>query len=338
MRRWGLDYPNLKKIKPDIIMVSNTGYGHGEGPYSAYPAHATTQEATHGQVSITGYPGELPSKAGASFVDFVACWAGLFATAAALRYRNRTGKGQWIDLGMYQLGCYFVSEYIMDWQANGRLGQRIGDRHPWRAPQGCYRCAGDDAWCAISVGDDDEWVALCGVMGNPGLASEPRFATGHDRLRYHDEIDEIITEWTKGVGKFEAMELLQAAGVPAGPVVNSKDMNLSEHYRATGFLEYVKFPEDRKVGTRVIMSRPWRGSKMPITIKGPGPKLGANNKEMLLKLLGRSEAQYQELEKADIIGDRPLNAMPVSDPSPEAMIRSGRAAFYDPDYKKNLGI
>ncbi|MEE8442231.1 MAG: CoA transferase, partial [Dehalococcoidia bacterium] len=91
MRRWGLDYPNLKKLKPDIIMVSNTGYGHGDGPYSQYPGQATTQEATHGLTHITGYPGDIPSKAGQSFVDFLACWSGLLGMATALRYRNETG-------------------------------------------------------------------------------------------------------------------------------------------------------------------------------------------------------------------------------------------------------
>ena len=124
-------------------MVSCSGYGP-HGPYAQYPAQATTQEATHGLAHVTGYRGGVPSKAGQSFVDFLATWALVMGTTLALRYRNRFGKGLWVDVAMYQLGCYMVSDRILDWEANKRLGERIGNRHPWLAPQGCYRCAGDD--------------------------------------------------------------------------------------------------------------------------------------------------------------------------------------------------
>ena len=136
MRSWGLDYPNLRRLRPDVVLVSNTGYGHGGGPYSGYPAQATTQEATHGHCWITGYAGEGPAKAGASFVDFLSTWTALFAIGAALRYRARTGLGQWVDMGMYQAGVMFLSEYILDAAANGREGGRIGNRHPWRGAPG----------------------------------------------------------------------------------------------------------------------------------------------------------------------------------------------------------
>ena len=138
MRNFGLDYPELRKVRPDIIMASNTGYGHGDGPYSAYPAQATTQEGTHGLCWVTGYVGGPPSKAGASFVDFISTWSAIFAIGAALRHRNLTGEGQWIDMSMYQGGATCISEYLMDWMSNGRIGQRIGNRHPYRAPQGVY--------------------------------------------------------------------------------------------------------------------------------------------------------------------------------------------------------
>jgi len=337
MRGWGLDYPNLKKLKPDIILMSNTGYGHGEGPWSAYPAQATTQEATHGHTHITGYRGDIPSKAGRSFVDFLACWAGLLGVANALRYRNRTGKGQWVDVGMYQLGVYFTSEYILDWMANGRRGGRIGNRHPWRAPQGCYPCAGEDQWCVISVGDDEEWQALCRVMGRPELAEDPRFASGLNRIRHHDEIDEMIKEWTSRVNKFDVMEQLQGAGVPAGPVFDGRDTNLDKHYWSRGFLEVVQFPEDRKMGKRVLMGRPWRCSKMPVSIKGPAPKLGAHNREILVEVLGYTEAKYKELEEAGIIGDRPTIPLRLPTFSMDEMVKQGLLAYHDPQYKEKLG-
>jgi crotonobetainyl-CoA:carnitine CoA-transferase CaiB-like acyl-CoA transferase len=341
MRRWKLDYPNLKKLKPDIIMASNTGYGHGEGPYSQYPAQATTQEGTHGLVHITGYRGDdSPSKAGQSYVDFISCWAALLGISMALRYRNQTGKGQWIDIGMYQLGCLGSSEYVMDWIANEKLGGPIGNRHPWRAPQGCYQCSGKDQWCVISVGDDEEWAALCRTMGKDGLIEDPKFASSFNRVKNHEELDSIISSWTKGVEKFQVMERLQGAGVPAAAVQDSRDANLSEQYWASGFLEKVTYPEDRKMGQRVIMGRPWHHdkTKMDVQVRGPGPKLGGSNNEILEGTLGYSQAQVHELEELGIIAERPTDPRPVPTLGLDEMVRRGRYAYHDPDYKRKLGI
>ncbi|MBI2171859.1 MAG: CoA transferase [Chloroflexi bacterium] len=338
MRNWGLDYPNMKKLKPDIIMVSNTGYGHSEGPWASYPAQATTQEATHGHCHITGYAGDIPSKAGQSFVDFLSTWTALLAIANALRYRRKTGNGQWIDVGMYQAGAYLTSESILDYIANGRLGERIGNRHPWRAPQGCYPCAGDDEWCVISVGDDEEWASLGKAMGMPSLAMDRRFATGLLRMKQHDAIDQIIAGWTKSLDKYQVMERLQGAGVPAGLVSDARDTNLSSHYWARGFLERVEFPPHRGVGARALMGRPYRMSKTPLKIQKPGPQLGDANQDVLFNILGYSEEQYTQLFKTGIIGDRPTNPRPMPTMSMDDMVRVGRFKYWDPEYKQKLGI
>jgi crotonobetainyl-CoA:carnitine CoA-transferase CaiB-like acyl-CoA transferase len=338
MRRWGLDYPNMKKLKPDIIMVSNTGYGHGPGPYSQYPAQATTQEATHGLAYVTGYRGDMPSKAGQSFVDFLACWACLMGVALALRYRRRFGKGLWVDVGMYQLGCYTIGEYILDWLANGRLGERLGNRHPRAAPQGCYPCAGADQWCVIAVRDDAEWAALCRVMGQPELAQDVRFATNVSRARHHDDLDQMIAAWTRHLGKFEVMERLQEAGVTAGAVFDARETNLDKHHWCRGFLEVVDFPADRQMGRRVLMGRPWRLSKTPLAIQGPGPRLGQHNQEVLQGLLGYSEERYKALELAGIIGDWPTRPRSTPHTAMDELVRQGRLAYYDPGFKEKLGI
>ncbi|MBI4310136.1 MAG: CoA transferase [Chloroflexi bacterium] len=339
MRRWGLDYPSLKKLKPDIIMMSNTGYGHGDGPWALYPAQATTQEATHGLCHITGYVGDAPSKAGQSYDDFLACWTGLFAVASALRHRNKTGEGQWIDIGMYQLGCYFTSEHILDYAANGRLGGRIGNRHPQRAPQGCYPCAGVDQWCVISVGDDTEWAALCDAMGKPELAGDPRFAGLQRRLENHDELDAIIAPWTKERDRHELMEKLQSLGVPAGPVFDARDSSLDPHLWERGFMEKVVCPPDRKLGTRVVMGRPWQLSKAQVKVKRPAPKLGEHNEQMLAEVLGLDEDKMGELEDEGVIGVIPQNARRVpAVRNFDEDVRNGVFAYRDPDYKQKLGI
>ena len=338
MRGWELDYPNAKALNPNLIMVSCSGYGP-EGPYSSYPAQATTQEATHGLVHATGYRGDrVPSKAGQSFVDFLATWALVIGTTTALRYRTRFGKGLWVDVSMYQLGCTMVAERILDWQANGRQGERIGNRHPWLAPQGCYRCAGQDEWCVVSVQDDEEWSALCGAIGQPALADDPRFASNAARMRNHDAIDAIISGWMARFGKFEAMDTLQAVGVRAAAVFDARDMHTDRHARARGLLETVPFPPERHIGKRAVIGRPWKLSNLPLSAREPGPCFGAHNREILCDLLGYSDGQYQALEHSGVIGTEPAVPRPVVRMSMDERVRGGRLAYWDPDYKQRLGI
>lgn len=340
MRSWGLDYPEMKKINPSIIMVSNSGYGRGDGRYCNYPAQATTQEATHGLAHVTGYRGGLPSKAGQAFVDFLACWACLMGVALGLRYRRRAGKGLQVDVGMYQLGCFTVGEYILDWQANGRLGERIGNRHPFHAPQGCYRCAGDDQWCVLSVCDQGDWRALCRLIGKPDWADDPRFANPSDRMRHHDEIDQHIETWTRCIGKFEAMERLQDAGVPAGAVFDGKDMHFDRHLNARGFVERAEFPPERKIGKRMFVGSPWQFARTPIKIRGPAPTFGQHNKDVLQNVLGYDERRCEELKQLGIVADRPKKIPDTVDAEigMEERVRVGLLAYYDPDYKERLGI
>lgn len=339
MRRWGLDYPNLKKVKPDIIMVSNTGYGHGTGPYANYPGQATTMEGTHGLCSITGYRNDIASKAGRSFVDFLACWTALFTIASALRYRNRTGKGQWIELGMYQLGCMFMGEYIMDQAVNGRFTERMGNRHPWRAPQGCYPCAGDDQWCVISVGDDQQWSSLCHQMGRQECIDNPRYIDRVSRMKHHDELDDLIAAWTRTLDKYQVMELLQGVGVPAGGVFHSKDTNLNPHLWDRRFLEKVTASAEREMGTRVLMGRPWRLSKTPLGIRDMAPSLGESNHAILHDLLNVNIERLAELENADVINTIPTTVrLGTRGAGRDPNIPGQGQWTYDPDYKKNLII
>ena len=338
MRGWGLDYPNMKKINPGIIMVSNTGYGRG-GPYSSYPAQATTQEATHGLAAVTGYRDGAPSKAGQSFVDFLAAWACMSAALLGLRYRRRFGEGLWADIGMYQLGCYNVSEYVLDYIANGTPGGRIGDRHRQYAPQGAYRCAGEDAWCTLSVRDDHEWAALCAVIGRPELATDPRFATEPARRAHHDAIDEIVNKWTATLGKVEAMQRLQQAGVPAGAVLDGRDMHFDPQLKARGLLEAIEYPPERGMGKqRLVIGRPWKFSGTDLKVRGPAPTYGQHNRYVLQKLLGYDDARCQALEQANITVDKPLKARDMADLSMDERVKLGRLAYWDADYKQRLGV
>ncbi len=338
MRRWGLDYPNLRKLRPDIIMVSNTGYGHGDGPYSSYPAQATTQEGTHGHCWVTGYPGDEPSKAGRSFVDFLSTWSAMLAIGSALRYRNRTGRGQWIDIGMYQAGVMFLSEYLMDAIVNGREGERIGNRHPYRAPQGAYPAAGEDEWIALSVADNHQWRALCRLMERPDLAGDERLGSVQGRQARHDEIDAAVSEWTRQHDKYELMHRMQAVGIASGPVLSGKDVHFDSHYRSRNFLERVQYPEEQEMGTRIIMGRPYKLSKTPLEVQGPAPKFGQDNVALLESLLGKPSQQVNQLADETVITAVPTNGEPSPTLDPQELVERGQLAEWDPEYRQRLGI
>ena len=338
MRRWGLDYPNLRKLRPDLIMVSNTGYGHGNGPYSAYPAQATTQEGTHGHCWITGYPDAEPSKAGRSFVDFLSTWSAMFAIGAALRYRNRTGRGQWVDIGMYQAGVMFLSEYLMDAIANGREGSRIGNRHPYRAPQGAYPAAGADQWLALSVADDRQWQTLCRLMERRDLAANHQYATLAGRQQQHDELDDAIAQWTRHHDKYELMHLLQANGIAAGPVLNGKEIHFDPHYRSRNFLERVEYPPERGIGPRILMGRPYRLSRTPLAIRGPAPTFGQDNIALLEALLGNPPGQVAAWADQAVITTVPTDGDPSPTLNPQELVARRQLAEWDPHYRERLGI
>lgn len=338
MRGWGLDFPNLQRLNPNIIMVSNTGYGHG-GPYSSYPAQATTQEATHGLAAITGYRGGHPHKAGQSFVDFLATWNLMTAILLGLRFRRRFGRGFWADVGMYQLGCYGVSEYVLDHIANGTTRERLGDRHRQFAPQGCYRCEGKDAWCVLCVRDDDEWQALCSVIERPELAADPRYATVAARQANHDAIDAIIGQWTAARSKMEVMERLQAAGVPAGAVLDGRDLNLDPQMNHRGLLEWVRFKPEREMGDRrLIIGRPWKFGKEDVKVRAPAPRFGEHNRDVLSNILHYDDERIDALERDEVIAQKPKKMREMLTLSVEEQVKMERLAYRDPEYKKRLGM
>jgi crotonobetainyl-CoA:carnitine CoA-transferase CaiB-like acyl-CoA transferase len=271
-------------------------------------------------------------------VDFLSTWSALFAVGAALRHRNLTGEGQWVDLAMYQAGVMFVSEYIMDSQVNGRPGERIGNRHPYRAPQGCYPTKGEDRWIVLSVGSDCQWRALCGLMGKHKLAEDPRFNANPGRMKNHDELDAVISDWTRSRDRYHLMEQLQSVGIPAGPVFDNRDTHLDPHFKARGFLEYVSHPQDRGIGARPFIGRPYKFSKSPVKIQGRAPAFGEHNGAVVKDLLGVGDAEYWRMEQEGTIAPVPTTGEPVIPDSMEEQLRKGRISTWDPNYKTRLGV
>lgn len=336
MRGWGLDYPHLRELRPDVIMVSNTGYGHN-GPWENYPAQGTALEPTTGISHFSGYAGDRPWKIAQSYPDFLATWHGLFALMAALRRRALTGEGQWIDLGMYQVGVSLQGEAMLDFAANGRRGERIGNRDASGALQGVYRCAGDDDWVALTVRSDDELLHLLDLLNGSWSDLGPP-GTLADAVARHDEVDAVIGRWTQALSREAAIGALRTRGIASGAVNDARDLLLDPQLRARGFYEPLVHAPGTGVGMRPVIGRAWQLSGTPISIRRPPPPLGEANSYVLAELAGLPQERIQALKDARITGQLPPLEEPRSPVSVEELLRLGRIREYDPDYRAKLGL
>ena len=212
---FGLEYEELRKIKPDIIMVSSTGYGH-TGPWSGFGAIGYGTEAASGLASVTGYVGGPPSIPELPYADYTAGEHTVFAIMAALLHRAVTGEGQFIDVSQTQTLSVTVPEPLMDYAFNGRVGEPSGNRDLRWAPQGTYPCAGEDRWLSLSARSEEEWAALCRVLGRTEWADDSRFADAESRASNHDALDGLIADATRNRLAEELQTRSAGGGRPGG--------------------------------------------------------------------------------------------------------------------------
>ena len=338
LRRFELDYPHLRALKPDIIMVSNTGYGH-LGPWASYGAMAASLEPMHGTSAFMGYGENSPSKVGNSYTDFVSTWTALFAMLSALLYRQRTGKGVWVDLAMYQAGVSLVGERLLDFQYNGTRQQRIGNAHDTFAPHGTYRCKGLDSWITIAVRTEEEWRRLCEVMGQPDLSRRTEFSSMELRRQNREELEAIISAWTRESEHYALMHQLQEAGIAAGAVLNASELLSDPHFRARGFFELAHNAADPEPLKRPHVGRPWRFGSIQPSINRLGPMLGEHQGYVLGDLLALGDDVRQALEDSGAIISDDAEGPQVREPeSLEEQKRSGRIVDYQLDFESRLGL
>ena len=337
MKNFGLDYEVLRQIKPDIIMISASGYGHS-GPWTNFGAYGNSLEPTCGFAAVTGYGDGVPRRSGVAYTDPTAAPLICFALLAALNYRNLTGKGQWIDLSQYEFGATLMAEPFIDYSMNKRVWEQVGNRHRGGAVQGCYPCAGNDKWVVITISSDAEWTAFCGALGDPPWSKDERFSDILSRYKNHDNLDKYIAEWTSRLDPYDAMHILQKAGVTAGVVMTNKQMLTDPHLKERGFYEHITRPESELFGTRLLPGVAWKMSKTPGRVRWNAPKLGQFNKEVLCDILGLTKDELDALEKEDIIGYEPKEGSlqpPRIVPLDELKNR-GRVEEYDENYKEIL--
>ena len=335
LRGWGLGYDELVKIRPDVILLSNTGYG-SSGPWSPFPVQGTVLENTMGITAYTGYRGDKPWKVGQSYPDFITCWTGLTALMAAVLHRKATGNGQWIDMGMYQIGVTLMPEPILALQANGETWERIGNEDRLHVPSNVYPAAGDDKWLALSVTDDEQWAAFARVIGRPELATDARYREEAQRRSRREEIDAIARAWVAERDAWAATRTLQEAGIPAGPVLNNRDLLLDPHLRSRGFYEYVEHWQP--MGVRPLIGRPYVFRNTRLRIRKGAPRYGEDNSYVLRDLLHLDEAEIAALYAQKITSDAPTVETNVRRDDLEPQLRNGSIKEIDPDYRTKLGL
>jgi crotonobetainyl-CoA:carnitine CoA-transferase CaiB-like acyl-CoA transferase len=333
MRKWNLAYDQIATAKPDLIMVSNTGYG-ATGPWSSFRAQGTTLEATMGVFNYTGYRGGLPAKVGQSYPDFVACWSGLVALMAALVHRDATGEGQHVDLGMYQLGGIVMPEALLHFQAHGDELQRANEDLD-ALFSAVVPAEGHDRWLALSAGNRSALAALATLV--PGV--EPFVA---DRALLIDEESRArayasVARWSSGLKAADAAAELQAAGVAAGPVNDAREIMLDPQLVAREFHEPACV--EHGVGLRRIIGRPyrWQSAGTPPRVRGAAPNLGEANHYVLGELLGISSTRIAELEERKVVSGTPVPRPFVPPLSYDVQLATGELRFVDPDFREVAG-
>ena len=302
----GLEYSALREVNPSIVLLRMPAYGC-EGPYATYMGNGGSIEPMSGITSLLGYPGGPPMNSGVMHTD---PFAGMMATSAimiALHHRARTGQGQEIDLSQQETSIGLIADRVIEYSMNGftenleRRGNR-SDRLYKKAPHNNYRCAGDDSWVAIAVRSDDEWSRLCAVMDASDLSRDPRFSDLNSRLENVEELDAVVSEWTRDRDAYEITRLLQAEGIPAAPVLKATELADNPQLRERDFVQSIDHPE---TGTQKYAGVAWKLSRTPGKLGGPSPKLGQHSVEVLRDYLGRPVEDIDLMVSHGITGDTP---------------------------------
>lgn len=299
MKDLGLDYESIKEVNPEIIYLSNSGWGQ-TGPHKNFVAFAANLEGLTGVSSINGFPEDQPCVYSSVFFDWLSGIYGVYIVLAALRHKRKTGQGLYIDLAMTEAALTTLVKPLLEFTLNQRIAPRMGNRdEAGRYVQGCYPCRGENRWCNIAIGGDEEWGKFCKAMDDQDWTRDERFKSQADRLEYHNELDEKISAWTKNYSPHEVMHILQLHGVSAGAVQNAEDLLLHDiHLRARGFFEEINHPV---VGKYPFAGLPFKLSDAPGRVRWHAPLLGEHNDYVFKELLHMEKEEFERLKNDKVI-------------------------------------
>ena len=309
LERWGFGYERLKQLKPDIIYVSNCGFGQ-VGPYSDWKTWGPIVQAISGITYLSAHPGMEPAGWGYSYMDHTGGMYMAMAILLALVHRQRTGEGQWVDMSCTDAGLSLTGTALLDYTVNGRPSRRTGSpdsnhgASPEMAPHGIYPCRGNDEWIGIACRSDDEWRKLAARIGASARANEewvrdPRYAALAGRIAAQAALDAQLTSWTRGSEKFALARELQAAGVPAAAVAKPQErIDQDENTAAWGLWPTVTHT---KMGKVRVDGLPAHFSKTDWRIERGAPCVGEHTELVLNRVLGMSADDVAKLRAEGVV-------------------------------------
>lgn len=296
----GLDYEALRAVRPDIILCSLSAYGNS-GPWANIPGIGGTIEPTSGMSALLGYRDGPPMNSGQMYPDAAAGFNGAAAIVAALRHRDRTGEGQYIDLSMQEANLAFVGEAALEYTALGRQRPRMGNRHTTFAPHGIFPCSGHDRWIAIACETETQWNAFDRVVGR-GWGAGVRFGTLAARKANEDLLEAEIAGWTRLQERDALATALVAEGVVAAPVLDAFEVAADQGLRARGVVVEVEHAE---AGRWPQVASPFHFGRTPGPSPRPAPRLGEHSREILQEWLAMPVERYDDLVVRGITGEGP---------------------------------
>jgi len=287
--KWGLDYDDVRRVRPDVVYLASQGYGRG-GPLGGVQGFGPLNGAFAGATFLWNHAdAPYPGASALNHPDHVASKLGLVAVLAALEHRRRTGRGQLIDLAQTEAAAFLLGEAYLEGPCTGRPASPAGNRVPYACPHGVFPCDGNDRWVAIAVMDDDEWARLC---REAAWKPETRWNTLAGRLADSDAIEARVAAWTRTQRMDDVAARLQTIGISAMPVLDGDDLRADAHLAVRGAIVTVEHPE---IGPERHIANPMRMSRTPVRHAGPSPLLGADTARVLGDWLGLDETAVAEL-------------------------------------------
>lgn len=297
MERLGLGYDALAARNPRLIYASTSGFGQ-TGPYAERPALDIIVQAIGGVMSITGEPGGHPVRPGASYGDLAAGLYTAIGILSALHERERSGRGQHVDISMLDCQVSVLENAFMRYSITGKPPEALGTRHPTATPFQAFATADGHVVVALGFGIENQWALLCGILGLAELIDDPRFDTGPRRTQRHAELEPILAAAFVQRTTDEWLDDLLAAGIPSGPINTIPQAAENPQVKYREMLRDVTHPV---AGTVRIANTPLRMSRSESGIKGPPPDFGADTRDVLGDLLGLDATALDDLVARGVV-------------------------------------
>ncbi len=297
LEKWGLGWDILHAVNPALVLLRVTGYGQ-TGPYRDRPGFARVAHAVGGLTNLAGMPGEMPMTPGStSLADYMSGLYGAVGILLALRHRDATGEGQYIDLGLYESVFRVLDETAPAYARNGIVREREGAGTTNACPHGHFG-TGDGKWVAIACTTNKMFARLAEAMGRPELADDEHYGRQRVRLAARAEVDRLVEEWTGSMDQARVMEACLAHEVPCGAINTIADIFADPHFKARGNLAAIDEPD---LGEIIVPSVVPRLSETPGRIDTLGPPLGNANDAVYGELLGLTADEIARLREAGVI-------------------------------------